>query len=89
MFKASKVVFLFSALLAGASLSQVASASMVEDQSIAREAGEGARGEGGKKGGHAAIEVNDQFARETSEGARGEGGKKGGHAALEVSYQLA
>lgn len=90
MFTPSKVTFLVSALLAGAAFTTTASALVVTEQAIAREASEGPRGEGGKKGGHPAIEVTEQLlAREASEGPRGEGGKKGGHPAIEVSDQLA
>lgn len=91
MLKPSKVTLLISALLAGAAFTQFATAAaiVVMDQPIAREASEGPRGEGGKKGGHPAIDVKDQMAREGSEGPRGEGGKKGGHPAIEVKDPLA
>lgn len=90
MFTPRKVSFLISALLAGAAFTTSASALVVTEQTIAREASEGPSGEGGKKGGHPAIEVTEQLlAREASEGPRGEGGKKGGHPAIEVSDQLA
>lgn len=101
MLKLSKVSFLISALLAGAAFTQSASATVVVDQPLAREASEGARGEGGKKGGHPAIEVKDQLARRGADDAggddrggrgRGRGGRGGegaGHPAIEVIEQLA
>ena len=97
MFTPSKVSFLISALLAGAAFTTTASALVVTDQPLAREASQGPRGEGGKKGGHLAIEVSDQLARRGADdrgaddrGGRGRrGGEGAGHPAIEVSDQLA
>lgn len=89
MLKLTKIAFLVSALAAGSTFTTGASAAWTGDQLIAREASEGPRGEGGRKGGHCAIESFDQLAREASEGPRGEGGRKGGHCAIDSDEQLA
>lgn len=97
MLKLSNTSLLISALLAGAAFTQTASATVVIDQPLAREASEGVRGEGGKKGGHPAIEVKDQLARRGADdrgaddrGGRGRrGGEGAGHPAIEVIEQLA
>lgn len=96
MLKLSNASFLISALLAGAAFTQTASATVVIDQPLAREASEGVRGEGGKKGGHPAIEVKDQLARRGADDAGGDdrggrgrrGGEGPGHPAIEVIEQL-
>lgn len=92
MLKLSNASLLISALLAGAAFTQSASATVVIDQPIAREASEGVRGEGGKKGGHPAIEVKDQLARGGADDAGGDRGGRGGegpgHPAIEVIEQL-
>mgnify|MGYP000329486722 CR=1 FL=1 len=98
MLKLSNASFLISALIAGAAFTQTATATMVIDQPLAREASEGHRGEGGKKGGHPAIELKDQLARRGADnragddrGGRGRGGRGGegaGHPAIEVIEQL-
>ena len=98
MLKLTKIAFLASALIAGATFVNTASAALTEHHIgfsspshglLAREGGEGARGEGGKQGGHPAIEGVEQLAREGGEGARGEGGKQGGHPAIEGVEQVA
>jgi len=66
MLKLSNASFLISALLAGAAFTQTASATVVIDQPLAREASEGSRGEGGRGrgsegAGHPAIEVIEQL----------------------------
>jgi hypothetical protein len=97
MLKLSNASFLISALLAGAAFTQTTSATVVIDQPLAREASEGVRGEGGKKGGHPAIEVKEQLARRGADDAGGDdrggrggrGGEGPGHPAIEVIEQLA
>lgn len=96
MLKLSNASFLISALLAGAAFTQTASATVVVDQPLAREASEGARGEGGKNGGHPAIEVKEQLARGGADdrgpddrgGRGGRGGEGPGHPAIDVIEQL-
>lgn len=93
----SKVSFLVSALLAAAAFTTTASALVVTDPAIAREASEGPRGEGGKKGGHLAIEASDQLARRGADdtspddggGHGGRGGEGAGHPAIELIDQMA
>ncbi|WP_114969799.1 hypothetical protein [Rhodoferax ferrireducens] len=80
MLTQTKIAFLISALVAGTTFASSASATSVADQPIAREASEGARGEGGKKGGHPAIETKEQLARNGADDAAGDdhGGRRGG-----------
>ncbi len=82
MLKQTKIAFLIGALMAGAAYANTVTTVMVNEP-LAREAGEGGRGEGA---GHPAIEVKEQLARRGEAETRGEGA---GHPAIEVKEQLA
>ena len=81
MSKQSPIAFLIAALLAGAGFTNTATAALVLEEPLAREAAEGPRGEGGKKGGHLAIEVKEQLARRGADDTQPDdrGGRNGGH----------
>jgi hypothetical protein len=76
----TKLAVLLTALLANSAFAAGSQLPQTASPEFAREASEGPRGEGGKKGGHPAIETRDEYARHGADDTQPDdrGGHRGG-----------
>jgi hypothetical protein len=76
----TKFAVLLSALLASSAFATSSQLPQAASQEFAREASEGPRGEGGKKGGHPAMETKDEYSRRGADDTQPDdrGGRRGG-----------